>query len=319
MKALVIGGNGFIGTHLVDALLDAGHKAVVFDRYPSRYREQNPRVDYISGDFANHGEVEKAVQGIDWVFHLAYTTLPQTSNDDPVYDVRSNVVDTLQLLEACKVNGVRKVIFISSGGTVYGIPRQTPIPEDHPNEPMCSYGISKLTIEKYLKLFHQQWGLDYVVARLSNPYGALQNPFAKQGAIGVFLGNVMQGQPITVWGDGEVVRDYIYIKDAAQALVLAAEYEAGPEQPRIFNVGYGRGYSLNEIIEEIKKVVDMPVQVNYTPARPVDVPINVLDVSRAARAFEWQPKVDLSEGLAETWRWIKTLQLQPERRPERTK
>lgn len=317
MKALIIGGNGFIGTHLVDALLESNHSVRVFDRYPNRYREQLPNVEYVAGDFANHGEVDAAVEGMDCIFHLAYTTLPQTSNDDPIYDVRSNVVDTLQLLQSCKEHGVRKFIFISSGGTVYGIPQQTPISEDHPTDPICSYGISKLTIEKYLHLFHRLHGLDYVVARLSNPYGEYQNPFAKQGAIGVFLGNVIQGQPITIWGDGEVVRDYVYIKDAVKALVLSAEFEGGPESPHVFNVGYGSGSSLNQIIAEIKQVADVPVEVRYSPARSVDVPANVLDISRAGHHLEWHPQVGLAEGLARSWSWIKSIHRTSEKLPPR--
>lgn len=318
MKALVIGGNGFIGTHLTDALMRSGHQVSVFDRYPNRYREPIPGVKYVSGDFANHGEVDEAVRGVDWVFHLAYTTLPQTSNDDPVYDVRSNVIDTIQLLQSCREHSVKKFVFVSSGGTVYGIPQQVPISEDHPTEPICSYGVTKLTIEKYLHVFHRIWGLDYVVARVSNPYGQFQNPYSKQGAIGVFLGNVVQGLPITIWGDGEVVRDYVYIKDAVQALVLAAEYDAGPDEPRIFNVGHGGGHSLNEIIREIKNIVDVPVQVNYTPARSVDVPVNVLDISRATRYLEWQPQTQLADGLRETWKWVKELHKANDRLPEKT-
>jgi UDP-glucose 4-epimerase len=317
MKTLVIGGNGFIGCNLVDALLAAGHEVCVFDRYPGRYHEPLPDVTYVTGDFANHGEVEAAVKGVNCVFHLAYTTLPQTSNDDPMYDVRSNVVDTLQLLQACKDYNVGKVVFVSSGGTVYGIPQRTPIGEDHPTEPICSYGISKLAIEKYLNLYQRLWGLDYVVARISNPYGEHQNPYSKQGAIGVFLGNVVQGQPITIWGDGEVVRDYVYIRDAVQALVLAGEYEASPQQARIFNVGSGQGHSLNEIISEIKRVCDMKVDVKYTPSRPVDVPVNILDISRAARDLEWQPQVSLNEGLERTWKWIKSIHKVGQRIPER--
>jgi UDP-glucose 4-epimerase len=317
MKTLIIGGNGFIGTHLVDALLQAGHSVRVFDRYPNRYREPLANVSYVSGDFANHGEVDAAVDGMDCIFHLAYTTLPQTSNDDPIYDVRSNVIDTLQLLQSCKDHGVRKFIFISSGGTIYGIPQQVPITEDHPTDPICSYGISKLTIEKYLHLYHRLFGLDYVVARLSNPYGEYQNPFSKQGAIGVFLGNILQGQPITIWGDGEVVRDYVYIKDAVKALVLAAEYEGGTNKPHVFNVGYGSGHSLNEIIAAIRDVVDMPVEVRYTPARSVDVPANILDISRAARHLEWQPQIGLKQGLTNSWSWIKSIQKLPETLPGR--
>jgi UDP-glucose 4-epimerase len=304
MKALVIGGNGFIGTNLVDALHDAGHKVRVFDLFPSRYREPHPNVEYVVGDMGNHGELHDAVQDVDWVFHLAYATLPQTSNEDPGYDVRSNVINSIQLLEECRHSSVRKIIFISSGGTVYGVPQRTPIPEDHPTEPICSYGITKLTIEKYLALYQKIWGLNYVVCRLSNPYGPLQNPFAKQGAIGVFLGNVLQGKPITIWGDGEVVRDYIYIEDAVAALLRAAEYEAGDGDPRVFNIGGGDGTSLNQLVQAIKQIVDAPVGVTYTPARALDVPANVLDISKAQKYLKWTPQVELAEGLRTTWDWI---------------
>lgn len=304
MKALVIGGNGFIGSHLVDALLAENHGVRVFDLYPSRYREPYSNVEYVYGDMGNHGEVHEVVQSVDWVFHLAYTTLPQTSNEDPLYDVRSNVVNSLQLLEECRKSSVRKVIFISSGGTVYGVPRHTPIPEDHPTDPMCSYGITKLTIEKYLALYQKLWGLDYAVCRVSNPYGPLQNPFAKQGAIGVFLGNIAQGNPITIWGTGEVVRDYIYIEDTAKALLQAAQYEPDSDSPRIFNVGGGHGTSLNQLVQEIKQIVDVPVEVKYTPARALDVPANVLDVSRASKYLDWAPETELGEGLRRTWDWI---------------
>src|SRR6516162_404071 len=152
MKALVIGGNGFIGTHLVSALQREGMDVRVFDRYPSKFVEPSKTVEYVIGDLGNHGALSEIVNDVDWVFHLAYTTLPKTSNDDPVYDVRSNLIDTIQLLQECNLAGVRKVIFISSGGTVYGAPETGPIKESHSTEPICSYGITKLAIEKYLHL-----------------------------------------------------------------------------------------------------------------------------------------------------------------------
>jgi len=309
MKSLVIGGNGFIGTNLVDGLLRKGHAVRVFDRYPSRFREPNPAVEYVVGDLGNHGEVADVVQGVDFVFHLAYTSLPHTSNEDPVYDIRSNVVDTVQMLQQCSAAAVRKVIFISSGGTVYGIPQNTPIKEDDATDPICSYGITKLAIEKYLHLFHRLHGLDYVVARISNPYGEQQNPDAKQGAVTVFLGNLKRGNPITIWGDGEVVRDYIYIGDAVQALVKSADYQPGPDQHRVFNIGAGRGYSLNQLIAAMRVVVGKDIDVRYTPGRVEDVPSNVLDISRATAELGWKPEVELEEGLTRTWEWLKTLQL----------
>ncbi len=310
MKSLVIGGNGFIGTNLVNALLKEGHSVRVFDRFhPSRFQEPIGQVEYVVGDLGNYGEVQDIVDRVDCVFHLAYTTLPHTSNEDPVYDVRSNVIDTVQLLQRCEKAGVRKFIFVSSGGTVYGVPQTTPISEDHPTDPICSYGITKLAIEKYLHLFQRIHGLEYVVARISNPYGELQNPNAKQGAVTVFLGNVAAGKPITIWGDGEVVRDYIYIGDAIDALLEAVRYQAPAGGPRVFNVGAGRGYSLNQLVEAIREVVKTKVEVRYTPARPEDVPENVLDITRAQQILGWQPKVPLHEGLSRTWLWLKSLQL----------
>ncbi len=308
MKSLVIGGNGFIGNNLVNALLRDGAQVRVFDRYPSRFQEPNPKVEYITGDLGNHGEVRDVVNDIDIVFHLAYTSLPHTSNEDPVYDIRTNVVDTVQLLQNCKKQEVKKFIFISSGGTVYGAPQTLPIPEDHANEPICSYGITKLTIEKYLSLFQHLYGLEYVVARISNPYGELQNPDAKQGAVTVFLNNVLHEKPITIWGDGEVIRDYIYIGDAVDALISAVHYRPTTGSPRVFNVGAGRGYSLNQLVEAMRDVIETKIEVVYTAGRPEDVPANVLDIKRAEKFLNWQPKVDLRDGLSRTWTWLKSLQ-----------
>lgn len=307
MKALVIGGNGFIGSHLVELLLEESTEVRVFDRYPNRFGQPVAGVEYIVGDMGNHGEAAHAVKGVDWVFHLAYTTLPETSNDDPVYDVRSNVVDTLQLLQECCAQGVKKVVFISSGGTVYGVPKTVPIHEDHSTEPICSYGITKLTIEKYLALFQRVHGLEYVVARLSNPYGERQNPQAKQGAVGVFLGRIARGEKLTIWGDGEVVRDYVYIKDACKALISAAKYKPGATDPRIFNVGSGAGCSLNELVDALRKVVDARVEVEYTASRVLDVPANVLDVSLAKKHLNWSPTTTMDDGLRCSWNWIKSL------------
>lgn len=309
MKATVIGGNGFIGTSLVEHLLETGVKVRVFDKYPSRFSDPLDEVEYITGDLGNHGELHDAVKDVDWVFHLAYTTLPESSNQDPIHDVRSNVVDTLQLLEECRNNNIKKFVFISSGGTVYGVPKEVPITEEHSTDPICSYGITKLTIEKYLQLFHHLYGLEYVAARLANPYGERQNPHSKQGAIGVFLGKIARGQPITKFGDGKVVRDFIYIGDSAKALVACARYEPGPEDPRVFNIGSGEGYSINQIIETIEKVVDVPVYVESTPARSLDVPSNVLDISKARKHLGWSPEMQLETGISRAWQWTKSLSL----------
>ena len=244
------------------------------------------------------------MSGVEVVYHFVSTTLPKTSNDDPIYDVRSNLVDTIQLLESCVEAGVRKVIFASSGGTVYGPPETLPITEDHPTAPISSYGIVKLAIEKYLSLFHHLYGLDYAVLRISNPYGPYQDPGGQQGAVGVFLNRLYTGRPITIWGDGEVVRDYLYVSDLVDALELAALIES---REKVLNIGSGEGLSLNALIRCISEVVGEHPAVEYLPARPLDVPASVLNVGRAKSALGWEPETGLAEGIERTWAWIQTL------------
>jgi UDP-glucose 4-epimerase len=304
VRSLVLGGNGFIGVHLVGRLVEDGHAVRIYDRSPNRFRAIERGAEYVEGELGNHGLVREAVEGAEVVYHLVSTTLPKTSNDDPIYDVRSNLVDTVQLLEACVEAGVRKVIFASSGGTVYGPPESTPIPEDHPTDPITSYGIVKLAVEKYLGLFHHLHGLDYNVLRISNPYGPCQNPEGQQGAITVFLHRLYTGQTIKIWGDGQVVRDYLYVSDLVDALVLAAE---AVSRHRVFNIGSGRGASLNELIEHISGVVGERPAVEYLPARSLDVPVSVLSIRRARKELDWGPQTELGEGIARTWDWISTL------------
>jgi UDP-glucose 4-epimerase len=304
LKSLVLGGNGFIGTHLVDGLLRRGYPVRVYDRSPNRFRATPQNVEYVEGELGNHGLIQEAVEEIEVVFHLVSTTLPKTSNDDPIFDVRSNLIDTLQLLEACVKAGVRKVVFPSSGGTVYGLPHTVPITEGHPTEPRTSYGIVKLAVEKYLGLFRHLHDLDYVVLRISNPYGPYQHPGGQQGAIAVFLHRLFTGQPITIWGDGSVVRDYLYITDLVDALLLAA---GGETRGKVLNVGSGQGTSLNELIALIAEVTGEQPEVEYRPGRALDVPANVLDIGRVADELAWSPLTELVEGITPTWDWIRTL------------
>jgi UDP-glucose 4-epimerase len=208
------------------------------------------------------------------------------------------------MLEKCVELGVKKVVFISSGGTVYGRPAQLPIAETGATDPECSYGITKLTIEKYLALYHHLHGLDYVVVRPSNPFGSRQNPQGIQGAIPVFLGKVAKGESIEIWGDGEVVRDYLYIDDLVDGVYLAAMSES---QDRIFNLGSGKGNSLNEIVGSIRTVTGVSVRVNYNPGRSFDVPKIWLDISRAGKQLGWAPKISLDDGMLRTWNFIRSL------------
>lgn len=304
MNTLILGGNGFMGSNLVDCLLGNGHAVRIYDRGPNKFRALPEGAEYVEGELGNHGLIREALEDVEVVYHFVSTTLPKTSNDDPIYDVRSNLVDTIQLLETCVERGVCKVVFASSGGTVYGVPETVPINEDHPTEPISSYGIVKLAIEKYLHLFHHLHGLDYTVLRISNPYGPCQNPEGQQGAVSVFLNRIYTGSPVTIWGDGSVVRDYLYVSDVVDALLLAA----GEETTRkVFNIGSGRGVSLNELLHLMAEVVGEQPEVRYQPGRPLDVPASVLDVSRAREELGWRPKTELAEGIARTWEWVRTI------------
>ncbi len=298
---LVLGGNGFIGSHLVDRLLAEGNQVRVFDKYEEHFRKPLSRVDYRFGDFGNRGLLAEALDGIDTVVHLISTTLPKTSNDDPAYDVQSNVIETLFLMEQCIVQKIKKFVFISSGGTVYGKPEKLPVSEDHATNPECSYGIAKLTIEKYLSLYHHLHGLNYVVVRPSNPYGARQNPNGIQGVITVFLGQIAQGKPIEIWGDGEVIRDYLYIDDLVEGIYRAAVTET---MNRIFNLGSGTGHSLNDIVKTIRGITSRDVPVHYTAKRSFDIPEIRLDIKRAAHELSWSPTTSIDKGIQETWKFV---------------
>lgn len=303
-RVVILGGGGFIGSHLAEELLAAGYPVRVFDKtncYWGNIESIIDRVEILEGDFLNQMDVREALRGCRVVVHLVSTTLPSSSNDNPVYDLEANVVSTLRLLDEARAQKVERILFISSGGTVYGPAARLPIAEDHPTEPLCSYAIGKLTIEKYLALYRNLHGLDYHVLRCSNPYGERQNPAAAQGAVAVFLGRVLAGQPVDIWGTGEVVRDYLHVKDAARAFRLVIEKRP---QERIFNVGSGQGVSINQLVNEMRAVTGRDIQVRRKPGRALDVPANVLDSGRIRKAVGWAPAISLADGLRRTWEWM---------------
>lgn len=297
---LVLGGRGFIGSHLVTALARAGWRVRSFDRpgssLPAPFAAHctDSRVEVLEGDFTRAADVARAVEGCEVCFHLVSTTLPKSSNDSPIFDVESNLVSSIRLLQHAKEAGVRRVVFLSSGGTVYGPPRELPIHETHPTEPQCSYGIVKLAIEKYLELFRELHGLDYMVLRLSNPFGEGQRLQASQGAVAVFLGKALRGEEIQIWGDGTVVRDYVHISDVIAAITRAATAQT---TSRVFNVGSGVGLALNGVLDGIEHVLGRPTRRVYQEARSFDVPVNLLDIARAREELDWAPRLSFIEGL----------------------
>jgi UDP-glucose 4-epimerase len=301
MKALVLGGCGFIGSHIVDELLIDNNQVRVFDRHPEQFRHPKQNVEYIHDDFSSRSALIEALTGMDVVFHLISTTFPTTANFNPQADVADNLINTLNLLRAMIDLGIPRIVFLSSGGTVYGIPEITPIPEGHPLRPINSYGIVKVAIEHYLEMYRREGRLSPIIIRSANPYGPRQSHVGVQGAVTTFMKHALEGRPIQIWGDGTTIRDYLYVEDLAKFCVLAANSDAkGP-----FNVGSGKGTSLNELIMAISSVTGFEIERQYRPMRSIDVPTSILDVSRAHEVFGWKAKIGLEDGLKSYCAWMR--------------
>ena len=303
MKVLVLGGTGFIGSHLVDRLLESGHRVRVFSRRGERFRSPLPEVDYRHGEFADKAAVAEALVGVDCVVHTLSTMVPSTSNLEPVQDIRDNLICTVQLLQLMVQTEVTRIVYLSSGGTVYGNPVQCPVHEDAPLSPLCSYGVVKVAVENYLHMFQKLHGIRPVVLRPSNPYGERQGHLGVQGIISTFFSNFLAGEESTIWGTGDTVRDYVHVSDLAELVAAAVEKNISG----IFNAGSGVGVSICELIELMGKVTRCPLPVHYAPERAFDVKTVFLDISRAREVFQWTPKVHLQEGLAGYWTWLQRI------------
>lgn len=294
-NALVIGAGGFIGRHLCLALVEAGYSVIAADVLPS-----SATAGFTSGvtrivlDVTTVTDFRPLLHGVDVVFYLACTLLPQASNEKPVFDVESNLIPVIRLLEAARLSGGVRVVFASSGGTVYGVSSEMPISETHLTEPRCSYGVVKLTAEKYMSLYGELYGVPTVCLRISNPFGVGQDHSRPQGAVGVFLRKIQLGEPISIWGDGTVVRDYVFVTDVARAFVAAANYRGNFN---VFNIGSGVGTSLNELLYLLFTATGSSVRIENLPAREFDVNKNVLSIDLARRELGWMPLYTLSKGI----------------------
>jgi len=303
-SCIIYGGAGFIGSHIAEELLKDNYDVTVFDKINASTRNiehLKEKIQYVEGDFHNRVDIDESLKKHDYSIHLVSSTLPADSNLNPVYDVESNLVSSLNFFEECVAHRIKRVVFISSGGTVYGNPVRTPVNEDHPTNPTSSYGITKLTIEKYLELYSNLKGLDYTVLRFSNPFGERQNPKLGQGLIAAFLYKIKHDEAIEIWGDGNIVRDFFYIKDGAEAVALSLKNKS---KFRTFNISSGLGLSINQILDKFRKILKLKFKVNYKPARKFDVLVNVLDNRRAIRHLKWNPDTTFNEALKYTWSYI---------------
>lgn len=303
-NCIIYGGAGFIGSHIAEDLLEKGLNVTIFDKQNTskkNIQHITDKIDFIEGDFNNEVDIQKSLKSSDYVVHLVSSTLPASSNLNPVYDAESNLISSLNLFYECVKNKIKKVIFISSGGTVYGNPVKLPIKETHPTEPMSSYGIIKLTIEKYLGLYKNLNGLDYRVLRFSNPFGERQNPLLSQGLIAHLLYKIKHDEPLEIWGNGKIIRDYFYIKDGARSVYKAITDRS---HNTIYNISSGKGLSINQILDKFKRVLKLDFEVKYTATRRFDVKSNILDNSLARKVLKWSPEYEFNDALKNTWRYI---------------
>lgn len=306
MKIIILGAAGFIGTNLAIKLSKNDENIITlidreeyFFSHLKRMNLQNVKYKISSLDVTMDFNILKEQ---DIVYHLVSTNVPTTSNQHISLDIQTNVLFSSNLFEACVRHKVKKVVFLSSGGTVYGKEASCPLSENTPTNPISSYGVQKITIEKLLYLYHYMYGLDYRIIRLANPYGPYQRPNGILGAVTTFTYKALRDEQIIVYGDGSVVRDFIYIDDAIEAIFNIVN---GENKYKIFNVGSGYGTSIKEVLYAIENVLKRRLNIEYNEGRSVDVPVNYLDISRYETYYGKLNPISIEEGVKRTADFMK--------------
>lgn len=303
--AVVLGGGGFIGSALRRRLALDGVPVTVLSRSPAKV-PASPNERWIIANLADTAALEQALEPDVDIYHLISDSIPAKGNWDIEQDILRSVLPTLALLKAAVQNNARRLIFVSSGGTVYGTPSALPIREDAPTNPISAYGVAKLTLEKYLLLFNRHHGLDCRILRVANPYGPGQVANRQQGVVANLLHQALTGTPFQIWGDGSVARDFVHVDDVAESLQLVADY-IGEE--RIFNVGSGKAITIAQIADDIAATLKIPDHPRiHHQTRSFDVPINYLDISLIQGAIGWSPRIEWHEGLRQTAGWMRSSQ-----------
>lgn len=298
-RALVIGANGFIGSHLVDALVQDGHEVSAFDRFSGGEASfDSDGVELIRGEFLSRTDLDSAVRSKDYVFHFLSTTNPATAEADPTLDIRTNVAQTVELLESCAQAGVGHFYFASTGGAIYGPQGKASYAETDRALPVSPYGIGKLTIEHYLHYFRTMHNLDSTSLRISNPYGTRQHAHKKQGLIPIALRQVASGQSTVRLGDGSMIRDYIYVTDAVRMITAIVGRD---REHDLYNIGSGQGFSVNEVFDSLRRVTGIDFLIEDRPAPATFVDRVVLDIERYTAEFGAPSIIDLDDGVRETY------------------
>jgi UDP-glucose 4-epimerase len=303
-KCVVLGGDGFLGSHLVDDLLARGYEVRVFDRFhKGRIKNLNHLkgiIEFQKGDFLNKRHLSRALKGMDYVFHFVSLSTPASTANDPQREIKLNLEGTLQLLDLCVKHNIKKIIYPSSGGAVYGNALDEVASETTQARPMSPYAVTKLAIEEHLHFYRRQYGLSFVIYRIANPYGERQDPNGIQGAIPIFMKHMMKNELIELYGN--TVRDYVYVKDVTGFM---ADNFAEKHKNSTYNVGSGRGVALFELVLMLAKTTQSMPRMKRLEKRPFDVQKIVLDISRASEEFGYYPMTSLEVGLEKTHAYLK--------------
>lgn len=299
-SVLVLGGTGFIGSHLVESLIKQGHSVTSYSKLKNppfhNLKDIKHSLSIIDADYFDLDQLEHAISQSEYVFHMGTFGSPAEASE-----IERNFQNTLQLITLCSKHNIRKLIYPSSGGTVYGNQIAHRLSEETPTEPISLYGRSKIRIEQHLADLHATGQLESLIFRISNPFGPRQSPFRKQGLIPISLQRIKEGYPIEIFGDGTAVRDYIYITDVTE--LLASVFDK-PTEHRVYNLGSGHGYSINDILDIYRKDFGLSFDTIYHPARSADVLRVVLDTTRIEDEFGFEPKVCLVQGIRLTLEYI---------------
>lgn len=302
MRTCVIGGGGFIGGYLVETLIASGRDVLVLGRRSERPHGLHVRTSYAPCDYGDRSNLRKHIADCDEIIDLAYATIPQTSFENPIFDLQANLGPSVSLLEEARELGrLRRLVITSSGGTVYGPAERLPIIEEHRTAPISPYGITKLAIERYALMFRLLAALPVTIVRPSNAYGLGQRPFTGQGFIATAMGRILRGEPVLIFGENGTIRDYVHVRDIASGILSAMEHGRVGE---IYNLSSGVGRSNRDVLEAIAPLAarnGLGITISCAEPRGFDVPANVLSYGKLLSHSNWQPRVPFEEGLLEMW------------------
>jgi UDP-glucose 4-epimerase len=303
MNILILGGSGFIGSNLVERLAHSKHNIKVLLHKNSNTIKTFNNAEYFFSDFSNIENIPKMFNGVDLVINLITTTQPSNSNADKIYDIESNLINNVKLLDLMRTYSIPKIIYASSGGAIYGNSITDKINEDNNLHPISSYGIVKIAIESYLRLYKRLYDIDYLILRISNPYGDLNAKIGIHGIISTIFSKILSNESIEIWGDGTIVRDYIYIDDLIDAIEIGIDKNISGT----YNIGSGIGHSIIDAIYTVENVVGKSLDIKFCPSRNIDIERVVLDITKFQNISGWNPKISLDDGCIKYYKQLREL------------